>query len=407
MNLIYDDDTARPGGLWLEKVLQLYQITNLNHGLMMVGPTGSGKSCAWKVLLKALHRIEGVEGVAHVIDPKSITKDELYGYLDPNTREWKDGLFTHFLRKVIDNVRGELSKRQWIIFDGDVDPEWVENLNSVLDDNKLLTLPNGERLALPPNIRILFEVQDLKYATLATVSRCGMIWFSEDVVTNTMLFNMYLNKLKNVSLDESEQVSFNKTNDSSSLSPTIKTQRFISSILEPFFSEDGLVGKALEFASHQEHIMDFLKARCLEAMFSMMNQMIRNVIQYNNTHSDFVLAQEQIKKYITKSLVISIIWSFSGDGKLKVRNDLGDYIRTIINMELPSSDPKASLIDYEVAITGEWHSWASKVPQIDVDTSKIAGSDIVIPTIDTIRHENLLYTWLAEHKPLLLCGPPG
>ena len=54
--------------------------------------------------------------------------------------------------RIIDNVRGELNKRQWIIFDGDVDPEWVENLNSVLDDNKLLTLPNGERLSLPSNV---------------------------------------------------------------------------------------------------------------------------------------------------------------------------------------------------------------------------------------------------------------
>jgi len=43
---------------------------------------------------------------------------------------------------------------QWIIFDGDVDPEWVENLNSVLDNNKLLTLPNGERLAIPPNVSV-------------------------------------------------------------------------------------------------------------------------------------------------------------------------------------------------------------------------------------------------------------
>ena len=58
----------------------------------------------------------------------------------------------------MDNVRGEINKRQWIIFDGDVDPEWVENLNSVLDDNKLLTLPNGERLSIPPNVRIMFEV---------------------------------------------------------------------------------------------------------------------------------------------------------------------------------------------------------------------------------------------------------
>lgn len=85
-----------------------------------------------------------------------MSKDALYGVLDPNTREWTDGLFTHIIRRIIDNVRGETSKRQWIIFDGDVDPEWVENLNSVLDDNKLLTLPNGERLGVPSNVSFLW-----------------------------------------------------------------------------------------------------------------------------------------------------------------------------------------------------------------------------------------------------------
>ena len=56
------------------QVLQLFQISQSNHGLMMVGPSGSGKSTAWRVLLKALERFEGVEGVAHVIDPKVINK---------------------------------------------------------------------------------------------------------------------------------------------------------------------------------------------------------------------------------------------------------------------------------------------------------------------------------------------
>ncbi len=107
-----------------------------------------------------------------------------------------DGLFTHILRKIIGNVRGESNKRNWIIFDGDVDPDWVENLNSVLDNNKLLTLPNGERLSIPSNVRIMFEVQDLKFATLATVSRCGMVWFSEDTLTPEMIMQNYLLKLK-------------------------------------------------------------------------------------------------------------------------------------------------------------------------------------------------------------------
>lgn len=151
--LTYSDVVGQSGNLWLEKVMQLYRITTLNHGLMLVGSSGAGKTMAWKVLLKALENFEGVEGVAHVIDAKAMSKDSLYGVLDANTREWTDGLFTHIIRKIIDNIRGEADKRQWIIFDGDVDPEWVENLNSVLDDNKLLTLPNGERLAIPPNVR--------------------------------------------------------------------------------------------------------------------------------------------------------------------------------------------------------------------------------------------------------------
>lgn len=71
---------------------------------MMVGPSGSGKSTAWRVLLKALEHYEGVEGVAHVIDPKAISKEALYGVLDPNTREWTDGLFTHVLRLVLSPV---------------------------------------------------------------------------------------------------------------------------------------------------------------------------------------------------------------------------------------------------------------------------------------------------------------
>src|SRR6185437_2093833 len=139
---------------WLEKLLQLYQVQQIRHGVMLVGPAGSGKSGSWSVLLAALERLEGVRGEAHVIDPKAISKEQLFGSLESTTREWTDGLFTSILRRIVDNVRGEMSKRHWIIFDGDVDPEWVENLNSLLDDNKLLTLPNGERLAMPSNVRV-------------------------------------------------------------------------------------------------------------------------------------------------------------------------------------------------------------------------------------------------------------
>ncbi|XP_066142886.1 dynein heavy chain, cytoplasmic isoform X6 [Euwallacea fornicatus] len=401
---------------WVAKVLQLYQISNLNHGLMMVGPSGSGKSSAWRVLLKALERFEGVEGVAHVIDPKAISKEALYGVLDPNTREWTDGLFTHILRKIIDNVRGEINKRQWIIFDGDVDPEWVENLNSVLDDNKLLTLPNGERLSLPPNVRIMFEVQDLKYATLATVSRCGMVWFSEDVLSTEMIFENYMLRLKNIPLEEGpqdfvvvagEEDSFGKKeNKEDTLSPTLQVQQDVANLLQPYLQPDGLVVRCLEYAMEQEHIMDFTRLRALSSLFSMLNQSVRNVLAYNHSHNDFPLPYETLERYIPKCMVYAALWSFAGDAKLKVRSELGDFVRSITTIPLPP-DNNMPIIDYEVTIEGEWAPWSNKVPQIEVETHKVASPDIVVPTLDTVRHESLLYTWLAEHKPLVLCGPPG
>lgn len=175
--------------------MQLYEIQNLHHGVMMVGPTGCGKTAAWKLLLDCMTIVDEKVGVSYVVDPKAICKDDLYGKLDATTAEWTDGVFTGILRKIIDNARGEMNKRHWIIFDGDVDPEWAENLNSVLDDNKLLTLPSGERLSIPPNVRIMFEVETLKHATLATVSRCGMVWFSNETVTNSMMYHHYLCRL--------------------------------------------------------------------------------------------------------------------------------------------------------------------------------------------------------------------
>ncbi|CAM0135389.1 unnamed protein product [Umbelopsis sp. WA50703] len=397
---------------WMEKVIQLYQIQNIHHGLMMVGPSGSGKSMAWKVLLTALERVEGTEGVAYTIDPKALSKEALYGTLDQTTREWTDGLFTHILRKIVDNVRGESTKRHWIIFDGDVDPEWVENLNSVLDDNKLLTLPNGERLSLPPNVRIMFEVETLKYATLATVSRCGMVWFSQDVVDLSMVFTNYLETLRNVPMDEiDEEVPRRRveSDDSASISPVLATQRAIAKIIEPeFTNDDGLVGKALVYAANFEHIMDFTRMRVLGTLFSLTNKTIRNVLEYNSQHSDFPLSPEHLHGYITKRMIYSLIWSFAGDAKLDIRTSFGEYLRSITSYDLPPAVNDWSIIDYDISVNnGEWTPWQNKVPTVEIETHKVSEADMIIPTVDTVRHEEVLYSWLSEHKPLILCGPPG
>lgn len=114
---------------FMQKMLQLNQVISMRHGIMVVGPVGVGKSAALKTLLKAMENVDGTKGDLYIIDPKAIDKERLYGSLDGTTLEWTDGIFTSLLRRIIDNQKGESERRHWIVFDGDVDPEWAENLN--------------------------------------------------------------------------------------------------------------------------------------------------------------------------------------------------------------------------------------------------------------------------------------
>eukprot|EP00945_MAST-04E_sp_MAST-4E-sp1_P001635 g1635.t1 len=245
--------------LWITKILQLYQVQNMRHGVMMVGPTGVGKSSAWAVLLEAMTAMDGIKGESYVIDAKALnSKDELYGSLDQTTYEWSDGVFTSILRAILSNVRGESSKRHWIVFDGDVDPEWAENLNSVLDDNKILTLPNGERLPIPSNVRIMFETETLRYATLATVSRCGMVWFSEGTVNASMMIKKYV-RSSSLDLD----------------------------FMKDCFEDGGIIEILLEHSMEMVHVMEPTRIRLLHSM--MLSRWVRALYEAIKENADMVL----------------------------------------------------------------------------------------------------------------------
>ncbi|GET89825.1 dynein heavy chain, putative [Leishmania tarentolae] len=174
-----------------KKVLQLYEALQQRTGVVLVGPSGSGKSTLLNILRKALQTME-IEVPMHVMNPKAMARHRLLGYMDPDTREWYDGVLTAAAR---DMVKQPKEARPWILCDGDIDPEWIESLNSVLDDNKLLTMPNGVRIQFGSNVNFIFETHSLEYASPATVSRMGVLFFSEKdvqleaVVESGMAFN--------------------------------------------------------------------------------------------------------------------------------------------------------------------------------------------------------------------------
>lgn len=156
-----------------DKVVQMYETMMTRHSTMIVGPTGGGKTVVINTLIKAQTSL-GLSTKCIVVNPKACSVVELYGYLDPDTRDWVDGLFSNIFRDM--NKPTDKEERRYVCFDGDVDALWIENMNSVMDDNKLLTLANGERIRLENYCALLFEVGNLAYASPATVSRAGMVY---------------------------------------------------------------------------------------------------------------------------------------------------------------------------------------------------------------------------------------
>lgn len=160
----------------IKKALELYEQLQQRMGVVIVGPSGSGKTTLWKTLCHALHK-NAQKVKRYVMNPKAIPRQQLLGHIDHDTREWTDGVLTASARQVVKEPTDVIS---WIICDGDIDPEWIESLNSVLDDNRLLTMPSGERIQFGPNVNFIFETHDLSSASPATISRMGMIFLSDE-----------------------------------------------------------------------------------------------------------------------------------------------------------------------------------------------------------------------------------
>jgi dynein heavy chain 2, cytosolic len=334
----------------VSKILQFYESTMQRMGVVLVGPSGCGKSTIWKVLKSALLKLNK-HIMTYVMNPKSMPRQQLLGHMDNDSREWNEGVLTSAAREC---VKQQLEVRSWIICDGDIDPEWIESLNSVLDDNHLLTLPTGERISFADNVNFIFETNDLRYASPATVSRMGMIFMSEEDVDIRRLITSWLKKQ---SADDS-----------------MKMERWVEEILMP----------GLEWAllNNEEMVVKTTKVGVVISALSMLSG-IKNKIEF----------------------VYAVIRGIGSNFKAEYRNRLANEVFSRAKETPP--DPRYPLDCFYSEKTGNLRPFVSENENFDPSDFKDIYEPPVVRTIGIQRDTETFKTWLENGQPFIVVGPEG
>lgn len=344
---------------------------------MLVGATLSGKTQCWKVLHEALNilnkenkDVEKYPPIKYeIINPKSISIDELFGYFDdvqPPT--WHDGILSTVLKKMCTDTKKD---DKWLILDGPVDTLWIESMNSVLDDNKLLTLNNGDRIALSPYVRLLFEIENLAVASPATVSRAGMIYIDIDEIGWKPFIEMWVASKEDNHLRENLNELIDKY-----LEKTLKIKR--TRCKELVVSS--------EFA-------------CIQAMTRFFDNQIQ---QFGRVQEE---DEEAYRLLVEKIFVFCLIWSVGATVTEATRGRIDDILR-----DIESIFPHQNTV-YEHYINAEKRDWAPWEEKLQTpwrpQEKDLEFHQITVPTIDTVRNNYVARALLKHGSQVLIAGHTG
>ena len=373
----------QPKTVFIDKVIQLYDTILVRHGLMLVGPTGGGKTSNYKTLQHTISSLQGEESFekvhTHILNPKSITMGQLYGEVDPQTTEWIDGVVAKMIETCASDEKPDL---HWVMFDGPVDALWIESMNTVLDDNKKLCLNSGQIIPLTDRMTMMFEVEDLEVASPATVSRCGMIYMEPVALGTECLYQSWYNTFP----------------------PTFKLSDRLNKIHD-------------YISAYNDTICTFVRKNLYEPVVTMDNNLTCSFCKIldcyfsayydNEAHAITKEEIDELADMIESLYVYALVWSFGCTTNLDGRKKFDSQLREILK-GFGGLPPNTGLVyDFCYDIKSKaWVNWLETIPDYKIDI-RLDYTDIVVPTFDSIRMKYLKKLLISNKKHVLCPGNTG
>ena len=364
---------------FIAKVVQLQELLDVRHSVMLIGPAGCGKTTIWK-MLQGCHNLGKAKptSISVIVNPKAVTSDELYGYMTLS-KDWKDGVLSIIMRGMSKNYKElgyhEYQSNKWVVLDGDIDAVWIESMNTVMDDNKVLTLVSNERIPLSPAMRMMFEISSLDNATPATVSRAGMLYVNETDVGWRPFTESWLACRE----DETEKAHL---------------PGLFDKYVEPLYD---MVRREFKTVVPLR-LINMVKTTCF-----LLEGLLADLV--NTSHNP---------ELIESLFLIALMWAFGGCLSHKSKDGPRRFHDRLESLSTTIKFPKGAVcFDYFFDVAaGEFVPWETKVPDyvpvpIGSGPGETTFGNLVVATVDTVRLTALLDQLARGRHPVMFAGTAG
>eukprot|EP00397_Hematodinium_sp_SG-2012_P000137 GEMP01000137.1.p1 GENE.GEMP01000137.1~~GEMP01000137.1.p1 ORF type:complete len:2966 (+),score=813.16 GEMP01000137.1:107-8899(+) len=398
-----------------DKTAQLYDSMHVRHGCMLLGQSYSGKTTSLMLLRHALSSstTNATEVQLCTLNPKAIQLPQLFGFFDRLvTRDWVEGILPVLFRTLAKPATSEdatasgnndstAEKKKWLHFDGPVSADWIDNLNTVLDDNKKLCLETGEIITMDAkSMNVVFETDSLHMASPATVSRCGMVFY--EVSSMGSCGHVHLLESFMAALSKLEHLEAIDLDEVTHMVEWIAIYALLPVMRSSLGGND----------AHQ--VIPTSDPQLLATLLLTMEGFLSPWMQ-----SPEVYAEPQKREvHIHAWVIMSAIWSIGAVCTAEARLIFDASLKKVLNNQLPNIKPYKKVIPsfpdrntcfdyYWDAENMAWALWATLLNTLSAKRVPSSGdsAEVMVRTVDSIRYSFFAHLNLSRGVKTLLCGP--